>query len=131
MVRFIFLLALGGCGDKDPGTTPKESTPEDSAAPDTSCLAVFYADADGDGFGGLDYVSGCAPPEGYVTNADDCDDTAGDVHPGAGEIPRDGIDQDCDGADLDEPHPVERKRVKASDRRRDDAQGEISVSFGK
>jgi len=43
------------------------------------------ADDDGDGFS--DY-------EG------DCDDGSADIYPGADEIPYDGLDQDCDGADL-------------------------------
>ena len=30
----------------------------------------------------------------------DCDDRDADVHPAAAEVPYDGIDQDCDGADL-------------------------------
>ena len=41
-----------------------------------TCAAVFFKDKDGDGFGDEnDTVSGCSPPAGYVTNADDCDDT--------------------------------------------------------
>ena len=50
----------------------------------TVLLQQFDADGDGDGF----------------TSANDCDDLAATVHPGAAEIPNDGIDQDCSGADL-------------------------------
>lgn len=40
-----------------------------------TCLAVFFRDADGDGFGDeFQTVSGCSPPQGYVTNFDDCND---------------------------------------------------------
>ena len=48
---------------------------------------VYYADADGDGFG--DYstsISACTKPIGYVTNSDDCDDTNADVYPNAPEL---------------------------------------------
>jgi hypothetical protein len=44
-------------------------------------------DTDADGYG---VGPGCA-------EAQDCDDTNPDVHPGAEEICRDGIDNDCDG----------------------------------
>jgi hypothetical protein len=40
--------------------------------------------------------------DGYVATSaggDDCDDSSRRVHPGASEIPGDGIDQDCDGVD--------------------------------
>ena len=39
------------------------------------CTAIFFRDADGDGFGNAnDGISGCEPPAGYVGNADDCND---------------------------------------------------------
>ncbi len=44
---------------------------------------VTHVDADGDGF-----VVG-----------DDCNDALAGVHPGAREVPGDGLDQDCDGVD--------------------------------
>jgi len=33
------------------------------------------------------------------TAGEDCDDSRADVHPGADEVPYDGVDQDCDGVD--------------------------------
>ena len=53
----------------------------------TSVEVTVLTDGDGDG-----YVS---TPLG-----DDCDDTADTIHPAMPEIAYDGIDQDCDGADL-------------------------------
>ncbi len=40
--------------------------------------------------------------DGYVECFDpgDCDDGDADIYPGAAEVPYDGVDQDCDGADL-------------------------------
>lgn len=60
--------------------------------------AVYYEDADGDGYGNPDSsISYCYLPEGFVLNADDCNDYDSTVYPGAEEICGDGIDNDCDG----------------------------------
>lgn len=56
------------------------------ATPATWSWEVLSADADHDGF----YVAGSPP---------DCNDNSPAIHPGAYDIPGDGIDQDCSGAD--------------------------------
>ncbi len=62
---------------------------------------LCWNDGDGDGFG---YVvpfvkseGACGDTAGEVLNGDDCDDSSGDIYPGAEEIPDDWVDQDCDG----------------------------------
>ena len=40
--------------------------------------------------------------DGYSESQGDCDDTDPQIHPGASELPDDGIDQDCDGIDWSE-----------------------------
>ncbi|MEM9454267.1 MAG: MopE-related protein [Myxococcota bacterium] len=68
------------------------------------CNDVFYADADADGFGDPNVTEvGCAPPAGFVDNADDCDDTDPDVSPSGFEIQYDMIDNDCNPGTLDAP----------------------------
>jgi hypothetical protein len=65
---------------------------------------AWYPDADVDGFGaaGAAPVQSCDGPDGYVVNALDCDDGATRVNPTAEEVAYDGVDDDCDGADLDD-----------------------------
>jgi hypothetical protein len=66
----------------------------------TTCVPViYYADADGDGYGNpATSIQGCSatPPTGYQTNSTDCNDGVASIHPGAPEL-CDGIDNDCDG----------------------------------
>jgi len=57
---------------------------------------TWYLDDDGDGYGGTtDLAIACEAPEGFVANADDCDDSAATSYPGAGERCN-GEDDDCD-----------------------------------
>jgi hypothetical protein len=66
-----------------------------------STTSAWYRDEDGDGYGREDdTVSTCLAPVGYIAAGDggfDCDDTDGDVHPGADEVCGDLVDQDCSG----------------------------------
>ncbi|RZJ69254.1 MopE-related protein [Flavobacterium sp.] len=59
---------------------------------------TYYADADADGFGNPEVSTTlCEPTPGYVLDNTDCNDALAAVHPGAAEVPYNGIDDDCDG----------------------------------
>ncbi|HHO52134.1 MAG TPA: hypothetical protein ENK18_14985 [Deltaproteobacteria bacterium] len=66
------------------------------------CVPIeLYADADGDGFGAPG--SGellCPGTPGWSMDAADCNDADPAIHPGRPEVPADGVDSDCSGADL-------------------------------
>lgn len=65
---------------------------------------TFAADADGDGYTNPEVVAtACDAPEGYAVPSAtaDCDDGDASAYPGAPEAADDGIDQDCDGEDLE------------------------------
>ncbi|MFN6117052.1 MAG: MopE-related protein [Flavobacteriales bacterium] len=72
----------------------------------------WYPDQDGDGFGVFaGVVTSCPetpPGPGYVTNANDCDDSNEAVYLGADDpcTGGDGIDNDCNGAIDDQDAPV-------------------------
>jgi hypothetical protein len=71
---------------------------------DSSGATGFHQDLDADGYGDPDTTQwACSLPEGYVENADDCDDTTSEVSPSDSEV-CDGLDNDCDGLtdDLDD-----------------------------
>ncbi len=61
---------------------------------------LYYADADGDGYGDdASTVYDCTPPEGYATVGGDCDDADAAYNPGALEEDcEDPNDYNCDGS---------------------------------
>jgi hypothetical protein len=93
------------CAPLDPTVHPAaEDVPDDGV--DQDCNGVdsttCFADGDGDGHG-LGTVlarDGDCDDVGEASVGDDCVDTDATVHPGATEVPGDGLDQDCDGQEL-------------------------------
>ena len=66
-----------------------EGDGSDTGEPEPEPEHMFYRDADEDGYGDPEdsvSVEDDMPPEGYVDNADDCDDTTATTHPGAAEL---------------------------------------------
>lgn len=94
--------AVEVCNDKDDdcdGVTDPDGAPGS---------ASYWPDADGDGAGDVDGVplQTCRPPEGFVVNNADCDDTTALAGPRVVEG-CDGIDNDCDGV-IDGTHAIPR-----------------------
>ncbi len=58
---------------------------------------VFYSDIDIDGFGNpTDSVLACFAPFGYISNAEDCNDTLAEINPGMSEVCN-AVDDNCNG----------------------------------
>jgi len=94
------------CDDSDPAAFPGAlEVPDDGI--DQNCdgtdAATCFYDGDGDGYGWpgtfVDDDGDCTDDEFESDVGTDCDDAADWIHPGAEEIPDDGFDQDCSGAD--------------------------------
>ncbi|WP_164009376.1 MopE-related protein [Pyxidicoccus trucidator] len=91
------------CNDSNAGIRPGATEVCDSA--DNNCNgsvdegvgSTWYQDKDGDGYGSPQWLLACSRPSGFVSNASDCDDSNGGLHPGATEV-CDGIDNNCSGA---------------------------------
>ncbi len=108
------------CDDDDPAVHPAAS--ERCNGDDDDCnglvddaatdAGLWYADADGDGFGDPDASeTSCDGSGETVANDGDCDDTLSDVNPAADEACN-GIDDDCDTlVDDDDPDVVDPQVV--------------------
>ncbi|CAG1021317.1 hypothetical protein MTYM_00918 [Methylococcales bacterium] len=99
----------GDCNDNNSSVNPKAQEICDDV--DNNCdgqideglKTTFYEDADGDGYGNPQVTTkACNQPSGYVTNNTDCDDTNPAVNPGATEIKKNGIDDDCNASTPDD-----------------------------
>jgi hypothetical protein len=102
-------MAMHDCDDQEATIHPE--APEICDGVDQNCdgeidenatdARIWFADEDRDGFGNQENsVQACEATEGLTFQSNDCDDSDAMSYPGATEIPYDGIDQDCDGADL-------------------------------
>ncbi len=76
------------CDDTNSSIYP--GAPEGCDGIDSNCdgeiatSTTYYQDADGDGFGNPNAsVEDCTPPNGYVEDNTDCDDTSSSIYPGA------------------------------------------------
>jgi len=77
-----------------------------SAALTVNQFAVWYRDADNDGWGADELTRvACEQPGGYVDRGNDCDDSDWNTHPGAAEVLDDDIDNNCDGVWAVTPPP--------------------------
>lgn len=90
----------GDCDNANPNVHP--GAPEaiaDGVDSDCDTMERCWVDADGDGHGGandgLSPVLSCNAA-GFASTTGDCDDTQAHIHPGAQEIPANGVDENCD-----------------------------------
>lgn len=105
-----FVLVPGDCDDSNENINP--GVPELCNGLDDDCNTlvddnagtIWYQDIDMDGFGNPAVtVTDCIQPIGYTGNSMDCDDTNANINPDATDIPDNGIDEDCSGADATSP----------------------------
>ena len=92
--------AIEVCDETDLDENCNRAADDADGTVELSSKATFWADADGDGYGSAGAaVLACDQPTGTVGSADDCDDAASWVYPGANELVANGVDEDCDGVD--------------------------------
>ena len=77
-----------------------------ACAGEDTCNGIWFADTDGDGYGGEQVVvTGCDPGEGFYASPEDCNDLEPLVNPGADEVCN-GVDDDCSGEVDDDTDPA-------------------------
>ncbi len=104
-----YTVAQNDCDDNNPDINPgadeicnnKDDDCNGEKDDDPTDGTTYYEDSDGDNYGNPSSTTeACSKPSGYVTDSTDCDDDEKSAHPGGTETDWDGIDQDCDGIDL-------------------------------
>ncbi len=86
---------------EDPEVTCDDKDNDCDGETDEDIKNTYYFDSDNDGYGDAgNWYEACWPPEGYITDNTDCDDSNPEINPGAEEVCDDEIDNDCDG-DID------------------------------
>ena len=92
------------CNDDDPNIRPGAT--EICNGVDDNCNGsvdegvqnTYYKDSDRDSYGNPQItIYACSLPEGYAADNTDCDDKYASVHPGAPEICRNELDDNCNG----------------------------------
>jgi hypothetical protein len=62
---------------------------------------LYYPDSDGDGYGDTDLLQlACEGLDGFIEEGGDCDDSVAEVNPDQIEVCNNGVDDDCDPADI-------------------------------
>ncbi len=95
------------CDDEDPLVNPDaveqcdgiDNNCNGAVDLDSTAVLPWYADADGDGFGGSVVVETCIAPSGFTEITGDCNDQEPSAYPGATEVLADGVDNDCNGTE--------------------------------
>jgi hypothetical protein len=118
------LAGCSDCDDGDPGIYPGALEVCDARDQNCDGVADEAFDLDGDG------VATCGPDGQAGTADDDCDDTDSASWPQAPEIPYDGVDQDCDGADLVDVDGDGHAGIPAGGDDCDDREPSVHPGFG-